>query len=190
MRYTPVMAGSAILHRPPSVREYLEMEESSTARHEYVAGVIHARARATRRQNLIAGNVFARLWIAARRSSCRIFQNDMKLRVADDVLYYPDIIVAYGPEGDDPLIEDAPCLVVEVASPSTEQIDRREKMIAYRQIPTMRAYLIVAQDSRRVEHHWRTDSGEWFAGEATDDNVIPIPCPETKLSLDDIYEGL
>ena len=81
--------------------------------------------------------------------------------------------------------------MIELASPSTESIDRREKMIAYRRLPTLRAYLIVAQDSRCVERHWRDKkSGDWFQGEATYDNVVSIPCPETKLSPDEIYEGL
>ncbi len=166
------------------------MEEAASSRHEYVAGIIHDHAGASRQHNLIAGNIFARLWIATRGTLCRVYQNDMKLRADEDVFYYPDVMVACGPEGDDPLYEEAPCLIVEVASPSTESIDRREKVAAYRRIPTLKAYLIVAQDSRRVERHWRDESGEWFQGEAIEDNVIPIPCPETRLSLDDIYEGL
>lgn len=166
------------------------MEEAATVRHEYVAGIIYAMVGATKRHNRIIGNIFARLWDAARGGDCRVYTESVKLRAGEDKIYYPDIMVACGPESDDPLIEDAPCLVVEVVSPSTEQIDRREKMIAYRQIPTLKAYLIVAQESRRVERHWRDESGEWFQGGAMDDNVIPIPCPETKLPLDEIYEGL
>lgn len=166
------------------------MEEAATVRHEYVAGIIHAMVGATKRHNRIIGNIFARLWDAARGGDCRVYTESVKLKVGEDKIYYPDIMVACGPEGDDPLVEDAPCLIVEVASPSTEQIDRREKMIAYRQIPTLKAYLIVAQDSRRVERHWRDEHGEWFQGEATDDNVVPVPCPETKLPLAEIYESL
>jgi Uma2 family endonuclease len=91
-----------------------------------------------------------------------------------------------------PLIENAPCLVVEVASPSTESIDRREKLLAYRSIPTLRAYLIVAQDGRRVERCWRGEDGEWRQGEAVGKgSKVLIPCPSPiEITLSEIYEGL
>jgi Uma2 family endonuclease len=174
----------------PTVEEYLEMEETATVRREYVAGMIYAMVGATKRHNRIAGNVFARLWGAARGGPCRVYSSDVKLRAAGDVIYYPDVMVACGPEGDDPLIEDAPCLVVEVVSSSTESIDRREKMLIYRKIPNLQAYLIVDQERRYVERHWRDEGGEWRQGGVADEGFVPIPCPETRLSLDEIYEGL
>ncbi|MGI8865354.1 MAG: Uma2 family endonuclease, partial [Rubrobacteraceae bacterium] len=159
MRYTSVMAESAIPHRPISVREYLDMEEAATIRHEYVSGTIHAQAGATRQHNIIAGNVFARLWTAARGSTCRVFQNDMKLRVSDDIFYYPDVMVTREPEGQNPTYEDTPCLVVEVVSPSTATIDRREKLNAYRKVSTLKSYLIVDQENKQIERHWRDADG-------------------------------
>ncbi len=166
------------------------MEETASVRHEYVGGMVYAQAGATREHVLIAGNIFAGLWNASRGGMCRVYQNDMKLRVADDVFYYPDVMVVCQPPGESRVFETSPCLIVEVASPSTESIDRREKMLAYRKIPTLRAYLIVAQDERRVERHWREESGEWRQGEAVGNGFVPIPCPETKLTLDEVYEGL
>jgi Uma2 family endonuclease len=115
----------------------------------------------------------------------------VKLRV-EDVIYYPDVMVACSAEDDDPLVENAPCLVVEVASPSTKSIDRREKMLAYRSIPTLRAYLIVAQDDRCVERYWRDEKGEWHQGEAVGEgSKEPIPCPSPiALTLSEVYERL
>lgn len=86
-------------------------------------------------------------------------------------------------------IEHAPCLVVEVISPGTESIDRREKMLNYRKMPSLRAYLIVDQDRRWIERHWLDENGEWRHG-GLDEGSIPIPCPETSLSLDEVYENL
>ena len=166
------------------------MEETATVRHEYVGGMIHAMVGATKRHNQIGLNIASRLLGAARGGPCSVYANDVKLRVADDIIYYPDVMVTCERE-DDPLIETSPCLIVEVASPSTQSIDRREKMLAYRRIPTLQAYLIVAQDEHRVERHWRDKSGEWRQGEAVgDEGFVPIPCLETKLTLAEIYEGL
>ena len=165
------------------------MEETATVRHEYVGGMIHAMVGAAKRHNRIVGNVYAHLLAASRGGPCRVYVETVKLRAAEDTIYYPDVMVACEPE-DDPLVEHSPCLIVEVASPPTESIDRREKMLAYRKIPTLRAYLIVAQDERRVERHWRDESGEWRQGEAVNEGFVPIPCPKTKLPLAEIYEGL
>lgn len=117
------------------------------------------------------------------------------LCVAEDIFYYPDVMVVCPPEDDprddDALFEDAPCLVVEVTSPSTEAIDRREKMLAYRRILSLSAYLIVYQEALRVERHWRDESGRWWWAEAIGpEGLAPIPCPETELTLAQIYEGL
>jgi Uma2 family endonuclease len=187
------MAECDIPHELLTVQEYVEMEETASVRYEYVGGMAYAMVGATKWHSRITGNVYARLLAAARGCPCRVYVQAVKLRV-EDVIYYPDVMVACGPEGEDedPLIEEAPCLVVEVASPSTESIDRREKMLAYRSIPTLRAYLIVAQDDRRVERYWRDEKGEWHQGEAAGEgSKVPIPCPSPiELTLSEIYEGL
>ena len=56
---------------------------------------------------------------------------------ADSVVYRPDVMVACGSEPADERIEVAPCLVIEVLSPSTEAIDRREKLLVYKGMSTL-----------------------------------------------------
>jgi Uma2 family endonuclease len=184
------MAEPTASHDSLTVVEYLKLEEGATVRHEYVGGEIFAMVGATKRHNRIVGNMYSHLWGASRGGDCRVYSESVKLRVAEDVIYYPDVIVACGPEGNDPLVEDNPCLVVEVASPGTETTDRREKLAAYKRMPGLRAYLIVAQDRRWVEQHLRGDDNLWHRGDLVDEGRFPVPCPETELSLAEIYEGL
>ncbi len=165
------------------------MEQESKCRHEYVAGMIYAMVGATKRHNRIAGKIYRRLADAAEGGTCHVYMETVKLRT-EDVIYYPDVMVACGPEDDDPLVEDEPCLIVEVISPGTETTDRREKLLVYKKIPSLKAYLIVDQDNRRVERHWRDETGEWRQGGLADEGRVPIPCPETELTLAEIYEGL
>ncbi len=184
------MAESIEQHDSLTVEEYLKLEEGATVRHEYVGGEIFAMVGATKRHNRIIVNITARLWGAARGGDCRVYSEGVKLRVAEDVIYYPDVMVACGPEGDDPLVEDDPCLVVEVTSPGTETTDRREKLAAYKRMPSVEAYLIVSQDRRSVEIHLRGENGTWRRGDLVDEGRFSVPCPETNLSLAEIYEGL
>lgn len=193
--YNKHMSESTVPHEPLTVEEYLELERTSEVRHEYVAGEIHAHAGGTRRHDVISGNIFALLWTAARNGPCRVHSSDRLLKADDDVFYYPDVSVVCPGEDESldgqTLFEEAPCLVVEVTSPSTKEIDRREKMLAYRRIPSLKAYLILDQEMIRVERYWRDESGRWWHAEAVgEEGIVPIPSPEIELTLPQIYERL
>lgn len=83
-----------------SVEEYLELEQTSETRHEYVAGGIHAHAGGTRRRDVISGNIFALLWTTARGGPCRVHTSDRLLRTPGDTFYYPDVMVVCPSEGE------------------------------------------------------------------------------------------
>jgi len=179
--------------RPPrhlTVEEYLLFEETAEVRHEYVGGNIFAMVGATKRHNKIVTNIFRRLADAADEADCRVYTEAVKLQVSADVFYYPDLMVACEPD-DDPLVEHNPCLVVEVVSPNTETTDRREKLLAYRNMPSLRAYLVVAQDRRWVEHHFRDESENWRRNNLIDDGSVSLDCPpDTLLFFADIYRRI
>lgn len=172
-----------------TVEEYFRFEERSPIRHEYVAGEVYAMSGATSRHNLIAGAIFGVL-LGAERSPCRVYMNDMRVEVASDRYYYPDVAVVCTPMAELDLVARGPCVVVEVTSPGTARIDRGEKLDAYRRLPTLRAYLIVDHRRRRVERHSRdTQSGGWLREEIVGDaqTPIPVPCLDVDLTLDAIY---
>jgi Uma2 family endonuclease len=173
-----------------TIDEYLAFEETSGVRHEFVGGDLYAQAGASRRHNLIAMNMAALLWNAARDGDCHVFQNDMKLRIADEAIYYPDVMVVCDRADDGDLYVTNPCLVVEVLSPTTASIDRREKLLAYRRIPALKAYVILFQDEVRAIRHWRDDEGAWWQAEVANEGRVPLPCPRLDLTLADIYRGI
>ena len=79
-------------------------------------------------------------------------------------------------------------MVVEVTSPNTARIDRGEKLDAYGQLATLRAYLIVDHRRRRVDRYWREVAGEWQREDLVTEGRVPIPCLDVELTLDEIYE--
>lgn len=173
-----------------SIDEYLDFEESASTRHEYVGGELYAQAGASRRHNLIAMNVAGLLWSASRGTSCQVFQSDMRVRVGDQAVYYPDVMVVCDAGDTGEGYATSPCLIVEVLSPSTASTDRREKLLEYRRLPSLKAYLIVFQDEARAIRHWRDDEGAWWHAEVAGEGRIPLPCPELTLTLSDIYQGV
>lgn len=108
----------------------------------------------------------------------------MMLRASEEVFYYPDVMVVCRDDeaGEDALYQDSPCLVVEVTSPSTEATDRREKMLIYRNISSLKAYLIVHQQAMRVERHWRDETGRWWYADAVGEDGSPsrVPRPRSR----------
>ena len=176
-------------HRQLTLEQYLEVEETSPLRNEFVAGEVYAMSGESLRHNQVAGNIYARLRNAAGGGPCRIFFESVKLRVGDDI-YYPDLMVTCSTSEIDGHIVQHPCLLVEVTSPSTARFDRLEKLNAYRMIPSLQAYLIVEQAWRRVVRHWRDASGVWPQEDLQGDGAIQLSCPEVLLTLDQIYEGL
>ena len=186
------MVGSSPYTPPLTIDDYLLLEEASDVRHEYVAGQVHALAGTTARHNRIALNIVARLLAGVGDGPCRVYASDMKVRVGNNAVYYPDVMVTCEPHAETALIMDAPCLLVEVISPSTASIDRREKLAAYRGLPSLRAYLIVEQELQRVERHWRDAEGTWQYADHTalaGAVRVPLACPDVVLALADIYHN-
>ena len=166
-----------------SEQDYLRGELSSEIRHEYVDGEIYAMAGAGEAHNLIALNIASKLREFVRGGPCRVFISDMKLHVKTwKAYYYPDVMVTCDPADSESHFKEQPSLVVEVLSPSTESTDRREKMLAYHTLPSLREYVLIAADKRLVEIYRRDEQDEWQLA-VTDDGearlLESIACPLT-----------
>jgi Uma2 family endonuclease len=176
------------LLRTMTVEEYFRFEEGSEVRHEYVSGELYAMSGATFRHSTLALNVGTRLHAAVGDGPCSVVMNDMRVQVAHDVYYYPDVVVICAPMAQLDITATEPCVVMEVTSPSTARTDRGEKLTAYKQLPTLRAYLIVDHRRRRVERHSRVGPDDvWQREEIVLEGSVPVPCVDTELTLDEIY---
>ncbi|HEY0778154.1 MAG TPA: Uma2 family endonuclease [Gemmatirosa sp.] len=188
---------TAVAPRPLlTAAQYHARERKSDVRHEYVNGQIYAMAGESRDHNRVALNIAARLFAAARGGPSRVSFETVRLVVGADREYYPDVMVACGPPPDDPYVETAPCLIVEVLSPSTQRTDRREKGPAYRALPSLQTYVVVHQPRRRVEWYTRAADGSWLVANVVGDGRITFPCPPTAdsapvtMTVDEIYDGV
>ena len=76
-------------------------------------------------------------------SRCETYIENVKLKADEQTFYYPDVMVACDENPESIYYREQPILLVEVISPSTERIDRNEKLTVYKNIPTLQEYLIV-----------------------------------------------
>jgi len=176
-----------------SVEEYLAGELRSPIKHEYLAGVVYAMAGARNAHNIIATNTLTALATRLRGSPCRAFNSDTKIRVRLPThvrFYYPDasVICRPNPQGDS--FQDEPAALFEVLSEATRRIDEGEKKDAYVTIPSLSAYVLLAQDAPVAVVCRRTEAG--FVREVYQglDAVVPLPEIRAELPLGEAYEGV
>lgn len=182
----------ALRHPSMTPEEYLKFERESEEKHEYFAGEIFAMTGASLNHNVITLNVGAMLHAQLRKRPCTVYPSDMRVKTPLRTLYtYPDISVVCGtPQLEDDKFDTLlnPIVIIEVLSPSTEMYDRGKKFQHYRTIPSLQEYLLIAQDSVRVEHYVRGE-GQWiFTDAANLDAVLKLPSIDCTLALSEVYE--
>ncbi|MCT7957727.1 Uma2 family endonuclease [Laspinema palackyanum] len=144
--------------------EYFAAEEISPIRREYIRGEVYPMLASTPAHNMITLNLATILRKQVRGTKGHVFVQDIKIRIETvDAFYYPDLTVTCDPR-DSQVINSFiryPCLIVEVLSESTEAFDRGDKFADYRQIPTLKEYLIISQTRPHVECFRRNERGRW-----------------------------
>ena len=172
--------------------EYLALERQGEAKHEYVAGEIFAMAGASRAHNLIQLDTATSINVQLRGRGCDVYPSDMRVKIGSLGIYtYPDITIVCGESQLEDSEQDTllnPTAIIEVLSPSTERYDRDLKFRRYRLIPTLRDYLLIAQDEPRVEHYTIGQDGELgLRVYRTVATVVDLPTLGCRLPLAEIY---
>jgi len=185
-------SSSAAVESPfMTVEEYLEFEEQSPLRHEYVNGAIYVMSGVSVAHARITLGLASAFRSHLRGGPCEAFSADLKLMIRSDtdrIFYYPDVMVACQREDWGPDFVRNPKLVAEILSPSTQHIDRREKAMTYRRIASVEEYVLLAQNKHEVivqrrAENWRPHL--YCGPEATVDfRSIGLSVP-----LAQIYEG-
>lgn len=174
--------------------EYLEGERHSEIRHEYLAGEVRAVAGESKTHNTVSFRIRRLLDDKFSARPCETFGEGIKARIAAQTrYYYPDSVVTcdardVSTEYDEYNVR-YPSLIVEVLSPTTEHIDRGEKLAAYKTLPTLHAYLLVSQEEQRVELYRRGEGKLWLYQDFGPGELVEIPALEVALAVDDIYAG-
>ncbi|MCX7839692.1 MAG: Uma2 family endonuclease [Anaerolineae bacterium] len=175
--------------------EYLAMEEKADHKSEYFQGEIFALAGGSSNHNLITGNTYTALRLVLKGKPCRVYISDMRLLVKRNGLYtYPDVMVVCGQveflEGRNDTITN-PIVIVEVLSPSTYNYDRVKKFALYKQLDSLREYLLVDSEQVHVTLLRRLESGLWTI-EMYDDReaIVRLESLGCEISVAAMYEQI
>jgi Uma2 family endonuclease len=173
--------------------DYLAIERSTEQKSEYLNGEMFAMGGASRQHNLIVTNTVRELSVQLKKRPCKVYANDMRVKVSSTGLYtYPDLVVACGEERFDDHQKDTllnPTVIVEVLSDSTEGYDRGEKFEHYRKLESLSDYLLIAQKKHHVECYQRRPDNRWLLTETNDlQDSVRLTSIDCELALAEIYD--
>lgn len=178
-----------------TLEEYMEMENASDEKHEYYKGEVFAMAGAKLPHNIVAGNLYYQLRHKLKGSPCQPYNSDTRLHIPNNTLVtYPDITVICGePDtlNDDNMTVLNPSVLIEVLSPSTAEYNKGKKFMMYRDIPTLKDYIMADPAKRTVECWFINPSGFWQQQVYTlADDTFLINSLQLELAIADVFEGL
>ena len=186
----------ALAYQPEAVftvEEYFDVEEQSSQKHEYFDSHIIAMAGSSPAHSVITFNLSGIIAPQLRGGPCGGHSSDQRVKISGTNDYvYPDLTIVCGePQFDEQqratLIN--PTVIIEVLSPSTQAYDRGDKFVAYRTLDSLRDYLLVSQDSLRVEHFARQSEDAWLLRDyqKPEDECV-LTGAQVRLKLSEIYD--
>ena len=136
-------------------------------------------------------NLATQLNLQLRGTPCQVFSESMKIQIAADTILYPDLFVTCDKTDlATDIIFRAPTLVIEVLSPSTQAYDRSQKFALYRQLASLREYILVDPDTRRVEGFRRSEDGLWVLHDMSQDHAMTCASVGCEVALAEVFYGM
>lgn len=173
------------------LQAYLAWENAQPERHEFYRGETFAMVGVRRVHGMVSGNVFIALSLALRGRPCGVFTESLKVQVADDAVFYPDVFVTC--HADDlrtDMVFRHPLLIVEVLSDSTQGYDRSLKFAMYRRIAELREYVLIDPDSRSVEVFRRNERGLFELHDFTGAPELELASVQLRIPMTEVFSGV
>ena len=175
-----------------SPEAYLAAERASESRSEYYEGHIIAMAGASLKHNKIAMNLYREVGSFLKGSICNILPSDMRVSTpSHDSFMYPDAVIVCG----EPQLEDDkfdtllnPSVIFEILSPSTSNMDKGRKFFFYREIPSLKEYIMIDSLKPLVILSRRQPGNSWVF-ENIDEGAFTMQTIGFTLTLQEIYDG-
>jgi Uma2 family endonuclease len=184
----------AYKHKRWTIEEFLQMESASVEKHEYYQGYIFAMSGAKLPHVRITKNTIVGLANSLKGRPCQPYGSDLRIHIPSNSFFtYPDIsIFCSGIETlyNDELNALNPSVLIEVLSPSTKTYDRGDKFKLYRDIASLKEYILIDSESISVEAFSINKEGLWQLKEYKQMNeALSLKSIDVNLPLTEIYEG-
>ena len=174
-----------------SLQAFLDWENQQPGRNEFYRGEVFAMVGARRVHGVIVGNVFAALKSRLKGRPCQAFVESMKVRVADDAVFYPDVFVTCDARDlRTEMVFEHPMLIVQVLSANTQAFDRGAKFAAYRGLTSLREYVLIDPDMRGVEVFRRNERGLFELHDQSGAAALALASVDASIPVGEVFEGV
>ena len=175
--------------------EFLTFERMAKVKNEYYRGEIFAMSGASFQHNQLSSKLIRDIGNHLKGKGCNIFGSDLRVYTQLNSFYtYPDAVIICG----DPSFIDKqfdtilnPAILFEILSPSTEEYDRTTKFEFYKNIPTLKHYVLI--DSRKffVQIFTQEADKSWSLKEYNlPDEQWLLKSIQYKSTIKELYEGV
>jgi len=179
--------------KPMSVEEYIEFEERSEIRHEFIDNQLIPMPGTTDYHNDICFHLRLVLTLALKGLGHMIYSESVKTQIKHERDYtYPDVFVTSDPRDlENRYIKKYPVVIFEVLSKTSRLEDSTDKFIRYKNIESLQNYILVDSEKAWVEVRYKTSEGEWEASAYfLSDGKFPVPALGVELNFEEVYEGV
>ncbi len=188
--------------------EYLEFERNATEKHEYFQGEIiplhknnglsneiNGMSGASFEHNEISANCIFELKTKLKGRPCRTYGSDFRVNIPNISLFtYPDVsIYCNEPQTIDSEKDSAtnPTVIIEILSKSTRNYDLGGNFLLYKQIETLKEYILIDSESIKVIKYSKNDDNSWLMTEMNSFNEnLKLNSVQVELQLIDVYDNV
>jgi Uma2 family endonuclease len=174
-----------------SLDEFLAWENVQPTRNEFHRGAVLPTGDMTRREAIVGNNMSMHLGNHLAASPCQVFAYSMKVQIGDDTILYPDVFVTCdSADLSTDMIFRSPLLVVEVVSPGSRAYDHGRKFDLYQRVASLREYVLIDPETRRVEAFRRTPDNQWLFDDMSAEPAVRLASIDQAIPLADVFDGI
>ena len=175
--------------------DYLDSERLALNKHEYFQGEIFAMSGASISHNRLLKNCLSELGTKLKGKKCEPFGSGLRIHIPKNSLFtYPDISIICGEiETTDDKFDTVtnPSVIIEILSPSTRDYDIGKKFYLYRDIESLKEYLLIDSEKITVEKYIKNNDNSWLLTEYKSiKDSFSIETVGLEMQLSDVYFGV
>ena len=178
-----------------SEEDFLTLERMSKTRNEYYRGEIFAMSGASYQHNQISSILIRDIGMFLKENECNIFGSDLRVHTQLKSFYtYPDAVIICGPPSFvdnefDTIIN--PSILFEILSASTEEYDRTIKFDFYKNISSLKQYVLIDSQKILIEVFTRQNDHSWESQKYTNiEEEWELSLIQYKNYVKQLYDGV
>jgi Uma2 family endonuclease len=178
------------LQKPWTLDAFLRWEAKQPLRFEFNGFRPIAMTGGTAAHAAIQRNLIIALGVGLRGKPCQPYGSELKIRVGEQSIRYPDAFVVCTQIAPKATVVDEPVVIFEILSESSATSDFVTKKAEYQATPSVKRYVVLQQSSASVVVFSR-GSAEWAPDLLTGgDAMLGMPEIGLQIPFGEIYAGI